>query len=229
MTKKLKIITIVLCVITITSCKNKRAENKKESQTEIPKKKSADNSGTYAQKEKIIETTSDSQIPSLIDIQKELKLEWGDYIVRFNDSILSLCNEQNLYNPFLSFDQEEVSKYLTNYEIKIDTINIYKDIIFSKDNSSIRISHWESEQNGRIEIYLGKGTLKDTSVTLPNGIKIGMEKENFLSKHFITPNYVKNELKRISICPDERGEIYTKYHFDKGKLSEIEFGSINEK
>ncbi|TMM51515.1 hypothetical protein FEE95_21750 [Maribacter algarum] len=68
----------------------------------------------------------------------------------------------------------------------------------------------------------------DSTVLLQNGIRIGMDKKELLDKFFIYSEKIAFSLAQISVCEDERGELYTKYKFVDRKLTEIEFASLDE-
>ena len=102
-------------ILTILSCapKDKSAIETNSSKTNIETIKIVDN----------LENRTNNVDSGKIDSETELKKEWGNYIVRLNDSILSLCNHQILYNPFGTFDQNETRELLFEYTSSTDTFS----------------------------------------------------------------------------------------------------------
>ena len=134
-------------------------------------------------RDKIGTSDNDTLIVNLINIDKELELKFSNYLLTFNDSNLSICCEDFLYNPIMDFDS----------------------------------------------VNIGKKKIVDSSIELTHGIKVGMDKHILLDKFFIYSDEIGSKLNQIAVCEDERGELYTKYKFVDGKLTEIEFESLTEK
>jgi hypothetical protein len=226
---KLKYLILVITAISVVGCKNEQSSTE-ETQAALSEGELIEGKAPVkTERENFDKTLTENPKSSLIDIEKEAKIKFGDYFLTYNGTNLSLCCQFELHNPFGGLDNSTIKTYLTDFELKIDTTEYSYDFIYTKNNSSFRIVELRPEKSGEEGSFIGKGKLLDGSVTLPNGIKIGMDKKDLLDKYFVYPEKLIDSLIQIAVCEDERGELFTKYKFDNGQLIEIEFGSHDEK
>ncbi len=162
-------------------------------------------------------------------IENSTNEAFDKYFMSIEDSIVSLCCVDKLYNPFGTFNEKDISGYLPTYSITKTKEDNSKTTIFKKGNDSVSIVIWKSEYaENDFETFLGKGQLTDINIQLNNGIKIGMSKTKFMDNFFQFPDSIINKLNQISVCLDERGDSFTKYKFDNDTLSIIKFGEWEE-
>ena len=221
---KLKLLILFLSLIFTIGCKNDKTKADQIEKQTTPSESSLTEKRTELKSEKVITENED-----LIDIEKESKIKFGDYFLTYNGTNISLCCQLELHNPLEGVDHKTIKNYLTDFEFKTDTTEYAYNYIYSKGNSIFKIVELRPEKSGEEGTFIGRGNLVDNSVTLSKGIKIGMDKKDLLDKYFVYTEKTADSLNQIAVCEDERGELFTKYKFKDGKLTEIEFGSPDEK
>lgn len=226
---KSKLLILVFSLIFTIGCKNDNTKAEQVEKQTTPSESNLVEERTNLKFEKVNSEKVTKENEDLIDIEKESKIKFGDYFLNYNRTNISLCCQLELHNPLEGLDNKTIKSYLTDFEYKTDTTEYAYSYIYSKGNSIFKVVELRPEKSGEKGSFISQGKLVDSSVTLSNGIKIGMDKKGLLNKYFIYPKKMIDSLKQIAVCEDERGELFTKYKFTDGKLSEIEFGSPDEK
>ncbi len=175
------------------------------------------------------EEIADKQLISKAEKEKDSAEDFDKYFTSFNDSVVSLCCMDKLYNPFGFLSESSIKKYLPNFIVTKRTEEDSKITIFKNGKDSVSLVNWKdtySENN--TEIFLGKGQLTDKNIQLRYGIKIGMTKQEFMDNFFQFSDSIINRINIVSVCQDERGDSFTKYKFNNDTLSIIKFGEWEE-
>ncbi len=210
------ILAILLLLFCLSCIENKTAKSVSDSNqnnqiaTEAKKSDLSSQSEGVTEPEKIKERLPDG--------------EFDKYFLSINNSKVSLCCLDAIYNPIGNLTENNISNLLPDYKITTETDENSIRTIFTKGKNSISIVKWQSEYSNDFEIFLGKGQFIDSNIQLKKGIKIGMTKRDFLNCFFHFSDSTINKVKQVSACKDERGEVYTKYKFKSDTLSMIKFG-----
>ena len=182
------------------------------------------------QVENVIEKTNDFTVyrSTKIDLEKELKKQYGEHFVTLKDSILQLVAPASLYNPFASYDITDIKQSLKGFEVKQYDQNNFE---FYKNNSIFRVQYWETEEltteYTELRDTIFTGQIQDSTVVFSSGIRLRMPKTEFFLIFF--NNYIgfTDSIKLVAAWEDERGESATVYFFKEELLTKIEFGKHN--
>ncbi|MCY1635497.1 hypothetical protein [Marinifilum sp. D737] len=216
----MKYLPYVLLLIFFCECSQKCEKNTNKLNIE-------DKVRTKAQAMKVISTVPEKNDRTEKEIEESDSVYFDKYLMSIKDSIVSLCCQDELYNPFGELNKSKVKSYLKDYSYSKESES-NKDI-FRNDSNLVSIVTYKAEYAEDVyEVFLGKGILYDKSLELNNGIKIGMSKKTFMDKFFHFPDSVINNLNQVSACEDERGDSFTKYKFKDNQLIYIKFGEWNE-
>ncbi|WP_108805516.1 hypothetical protein [Aquimarina sp. Aq107] len=226
---KSRFLILILSLILTIGCKNDKTKAVQFEKQSTTSKSNLNEGKTELKSEKINSEKIITENEDLIDLEKESKIKFGDYFLTYNKTNISLCCKLELHNPLDGLDSKTIKTFLTDYKFRKDTTEYAYNYIYSKGNSIFKIVELRPEKSGENATFIGQGKLVDDSITLSNGIKIGMDKNDFLDKYFVYSKEAIDSLSQVAVCEDERGELFTKYKFEDGKLIEIEFGSPNEK
>ncbi|MEO1051446.1 MAG: hypothetical protein AAFX87_12525 [Bacteroidota bacterium] len=183
----------------------------------------------YKKDSVVLPTNQESKTLNLIDIDKELAEEFGDYFIDYNNGILSLCCMEALAYPFGSNQKHSIQKYCkdcldSTYQMGSNDER-HDRTRLSSNTCDLTIFSFTHE-DGYVEYYLEDSSYYNSpSVKLNNGLKIGTSKMEVYSKYFTSSNdSIYNGLELIAVCPDERGELFTQYRFLNDTLNSIIFG-----
>ena len=138
-----------------------------------------------------------------------------------------VSSKRSLFNPFISFDTIILSNVLAYF--KKDVTRPQKEFLYKSKDSRLSLSYWQTD-----EITAEYTELKDTSligqiiddgISFPSKISMGMKRAEFLNLFFRSQKTeIPDSVTTFTVWEDERGEVATKYFFQKDTLGKIQFG-----
>ncbi len=203
-------LNVILLIIVVFGCE----PNKKEEF--IPSRKDVKPSIKLPKKD------SCKDLRGVIDLDVELTQEFGDHFVEYEKGVLSLCCLEELAYPFGGNELLEVKNNFIECQDSLYTSEEGVDCtrLFT-EYSNLTLFKYE---NGEITEFLIKDSsyFSDPNITLNNGVKIGMDKSDLFNMFFYSKDEsVLSDLNIISVSSDEKGELYTQYHFISDTLAQI--------
>lgn len=166
---------------------------------------------------------------NLINIDEGLNQKFGEYFMGFENGTLSLCCFDPLAYPFGSNERSDILSFCKDckdntYEIEVNG-QMNKRTRFSNSYLDLVVYDYVHE-DGFTEYYFEDSSyFKDPTITLNNGLKIGMSKSEIFDKYFWTDSdTIFPNLEMIAVCPDERGELFTQYKFEDDTLHSVVYG-----
>lgn len=153
-----------------------------------------------------------------VDLDSLLKDEFNEYLAELVNGELDLCRYE-LLHPFvtdLSVFQKQTEEYIA--ENKTEEVDVY---VF--ENSFIKEYYNSRPQVKNRDLVCGR--ILSEKIKLNHGIKIGMTKDELLSKIF-KPSTIFDSIDSFTIYKDEMGEFWTQLIFKHDTLVEVYYDSV---
>jgi len=158
---------------------------------------------------------------SLLKAQTNIeKIEVSDYAMK-NDTLWVLSGDTFLYYPFgiyTNIDELAVAYSFMNRK-SLFVNNTLLDNLYFNGSSIVTVLDTSSVSN--VEVVYAK--IVDTNIVLTNGIKVGLDKSEFMS--YLPISLQKNEWDKIHVVvlESELLGIWNYYYFSNNKLDSILF------
>lgn len=214
---------LIVFVLLLSNCQSKKDENINRTT-----KSNVDTVKVQKEFSESPEPLNQAQNGEKIDMKAGLKSSrYGDYMMDLSDSVFSMVGPYRLFNPLLFTNKSSLQNILPDFRLISDTTDENR-FSFVNGRSQIHIQHWEvekitAEYTEKQGVNIS-GQIVDQSLSLPNGIAIGMSKEQFLNTYFINFREFADQINQVVSWEDERGEAASIYFFEENRLKKIEFG-----
>lgn len=176
---KSKLLILALSLIFTIGCENDKTKTDQYEKQTNTSKSNLTKGITELKPKKINSEKIITKNKDLIDVEKESKIKFGGYFLTYNKTNISLCCQLELHNPLGGLDSRTIKTFLIDFEFTKDTTEYAYNYIYSKGNSIFKIVELRPEKSGEEGTFIGRGKLVDDSVTLSDGIKIGMDKKDW--------------------------------------------------
>jgi hypothetical protein len=168
---------------------------------------------------KLLTSTESSNIPvELKTLSDVVQIEVMKYAIK-NDTLWVLSGDIFLYYPFgiyQSIDEFAVA-YPFMHRKTLFVKNKFLDNLYYNQNSIVTV--FDPTQLGNMEIVYAE--ISDSSVVLSNGLKVGMDKSQFM--RYLPVTLQKRELNKINVVILESAllGIWNYFYFDDNQIESI--------